>query len=327
MEKISIRSYRKGDEFSFFKLDRQLEEHPFNRRSIKNFLWKFKKKNPFGKFINFFSYQGKKIIAHFGAVPLKWIIRNKEVLGSCSIAMMVKPEWQNKGLIKFVGDRVFKSLVKNKVRFVYGYPNQKSYSLHIKLWNYRDFINQKTYILKKKIVDVSNNFVVKEVKTFKTKHDLFWNENKKNYEAILDRNSKFLNWRYLGRPDHKYFCFNISDEQNNLLGYFVLKLYKSKKVTKIHIVDIFFKELSGNDLKQACLSVLQTVYKYKFNENEISFWMNGNKKLVRTFAAIGFKVSEERRMILKKLDSKKEKSIQINPKNFYFTMGDTLEVY
>ena len=71
MEKISIRSYRKGDEFSFFKLDRQLEEHPFNRRSIKNFLWKFKKKKPIWKIYKFFFISRKKNYSPFWCRPIK----------------------------------------------------------------------------------------------------------------------------------------------------------------------------------------------------------------------------------------------------------------
>ena len=77
---VSIRKYKNGDEKGFHKLDRELEEHPFNRRSISNYSWKFKGKNPFGKSVSYFATHKKKIIAHFGAIPLGWYVRNKFVL-------------------------------------------------------------------------------------------------------------------------------------------------------------------------------------------------------------------------------------------------------
>ncbi len=57
---LNIRKYRSGDEEGFHKLDRELEEHPYNRRSISNYIWKFKGKNPFGKSVSYFSTNKKK---------------------------------------------------------------------------------------------------------------------------------------------------------------------------------------------------------------------------------------------------------------------------
>lgn len=327
MSEIKIRSYKNGDEKNFYKLDRILEEHPFNRRSIENFLWKFRGKNPFGKATNFFCYSKKELLAHFGAIPLIWNINNRKVLAGCSIAMMVKPEWQNKGLIKFVGDKVFVELKKNKFNFIYGYPNNKSYDLHLKFWKYQNCILQKTYVLKKKIKVISKNFTIKKIKKFDKHYDKFWNKNYKTHDAILDRNSNFLNWRYIDRPDCKYLCYYLFNDLNEIQGYFVLKFYKDKKLKKIHIIDIFLKNLNKVQLKQVCYSIIETIYKCNLNENQISFWLNGNKNLLNAFKSIGFKACDKRVMIIKKLDERNCKINSINLSKIYFTMGDTLEIY
>ena len=39
-----IREYKVGDEKDILKLDRFLEEHPWNRRNLKNWKWKYKGK-------------------------------------------------------------------------------------------------------------------------------------------------------------------------------------------------------------------------------------------------------------------------------------------
>ena len=40
---FKIRKYKSGDEKQILKLDRLVEEHPWNRRNIQNWYWKFKK--------------------------------------------------------------------------------------------------------------------------------------------------------------------------------------------------------------------------------------------------------------------------------------------
>ena len=113
--------------------------------------------------------------------------------------MMVTPEWQSKGLIKFVGDKVFDDLKKNKVDFVYGFPNEKAYLLHKNIWNYKDAFDQNLYLInRKKIIEENNKeFVITPIDKFEKSYDLFWSKNRKDYKNILDRRSSFLNWRYL----------------------------------------------------------------------------------------------------------------------------------
>ena len=226
MMSLKIRKYKKRDEIGFFNLDRELEEHPFNRRSKLNYIWKFNDKNQFGKSISFFATYKKKIIAHFGAIPLGWYLNSKYTLGSCSIAMMVTPEWQSKGLIKFVGDKVFDDLKKNKVDFVYGFPNEKAYLLHKNIWNYKDAFVQNLYLInRKKIIEENNKeFVIAPINKFKKSFDLFWSKNRKDYKNILDRRSSFLNWRYLKRPDDQYKPFFVYQKKKND------RIFYSKKI-------------------------------------------------------------------------------------------------
>ena len=76
-------------------------------RNLKNWEWKYKGKNTFGKSIVFVATNNQKILATFSIIPLKYKIMGRIVNGSCSIAMIVHPKYQNKGLIKFVADKLF----------------------------------------------------------------------------------------------------------------------------------------------------------------------------------------------------------------------------
>ena len=50
-------------------------------------------------------------------------------------------------------------------------------------------------------------------------------------EYLLLGDAVFLNWRYLERPDQKYYAFGIY-EDNTLAGYVILKLYKDGEILK-----------------------------------------------------------------------------------------------
>lgn len=323
MNNLKIRKYKKGDENGFFKLDRKLEEHPFNRRNKPNFMWKYKGKNPFGKSISYFAEYKKQIIAHFAAIPLGWKIRSKNILGGCSIAMMVHPDWQSKGLIKFVGDEVMKDLLNNDVSFIYGYPNDKAYNLHKNIWRYDDAFDQNLYSIKKEKIKnfFYKGYIFKKVSKFGKTYDDFWNKYYKRYQYILDRNSKFLNWRYADRPDQRYFL-NLIFKEKELEGYFILKKYTQKKKTTIHIIDIFSKVQDQKKTNLLILAINAFIKKEFSNFLDISLWLNGSKKFQNSLKNAGYQISSSRKMIYKKI-----KKNNINFKNMYFTMGDTLEIY
>jgi len=324
MKNLKIRKYCKGDEKGFLALDRKLEEHKYNRRSISNFLWKYKSKNFFGKSVNYFSEYNNKIIAHFGAIPLGWYLNSKYTLGSCSIAMMVTPEWQSKGLIKFVGDKVFDDLKKNKVDFVYGFPNEKAYLLHKNIWNYKDAFNQNLYLINlKKIIEENNKeFVITPIDKFEKSYDLFWSKNRKDYKNILDRRSSFLNWRYLKRPDDQYKPFFVY-QKKKLLGYFILKKYYDGKTLTIHVIDLFFKDTSQSNFNKLFKNIFSYIKKNQKTFDNISLWINGSRKINNSLLNLGFRIISSRKMIYKNLLSKKN----LNLNKMYFTMGDTLEIY
>ena len=324
MKKLKIRKYRKGDEKGFLTLDRKLEEHKYNRRSISNFLWKYRGPNFFGKSVNYFSEYNNKIIAHFGAIPLGWFLKSKYSYGGCSIAMMVDPEWQSKGLIKFVGDKVFDELRKNKIDFVYGFPNKKSYLLHKNIWNYNDAFEQKLYHINRKkiIVNERKEFTIFPIKKFNRSYDLFWLKNRKDYKNILDRRSSFLNWRYLKRPDVNYYPFFVH-HKNKLFGYFILKNFYDGKNHTLHIIDLFFKNIEQLIFDQLFNDVLSYIKNSQKSFDNISLWINGSKKINNSLLKLGFKIISSRKMIYKNLSNNKK----LNLKKIYFTMGDTLEIY
>lgn len=322
-----IRKYKKGDEVGILKLDRLVEEHVWNRRNLRNWFWKFNKKKRSMKSIVYVCEKNNKIIATFAILPIKWKIYNQELKASHSIAMIVHPDYQNKGLIKFVADKVIQKAKSKKFEFVYGYPNQKAYDLHKYFFGYEDAFDQNLYFKKlKKEINKKNfkGFNLIETKFFSKSHDKLWQDIKNEYPIILKRSSEFLNWRYAERPDHRYYIFTLYYNKKNI-GYMVLKIYKEKKILRGHIIDIFVSQKDLRYFRYLIDSANNFFIKKKCHE--ITMWLNGSKKLQKSLILKDFKIKSYRKMICKfDLNNKDYKNI-LNPKSWYFTMGDTFEIY
>ena len=172
---------------------------------------------------------------------MNYLIKNKIIKGSHSIAMIVHPQWQNKGLIKFVADKLFQHAIERKIKFIYGYPNTNAYQIHKSIFGYKDINQQKLFHKKLKKINHFDENRIKEKKIlhFDSEIDKLWKSIKNQYNVCVERSKQFLNWRYTNRPDVKYFLFKYYQD-NKIVGYSVLKKYKEKKITQEAILSMFF---------------------------------------------------------------------------------------
>lgn len=322
---MNIRKYKKKDEIQILKLDRLVEEHPWNRRNLKNWLWKYKGKNPSGRSLVWVAEKEKKIVATFSVIPLEYILNKKIVLGGCSIAMIVHPDYQNKGLIKFVADKLFENATLNKINFIYGYPNERAYQIHKKIFLYKDVSMQNLFsrkLNKKNIVNKIKNFKIEKIYKFSKNFEEFLIRVKKQKKICLNRTTQFLKWRYLQRPDHKYSLFLFKNNNNKICGYVVLKIYKENKINRGHIIDCFYDK-NENIFSE----IIQFSERYFYNRgcDEITLWLQGDLNAKSKLKYFKYKIINKRPMICKFLNKNLKKTL--NGKEWFFTMGDTLEIY
>lgn len=327
---IKIRPYNDNDEKGIMKLDFLVEEHPWNRRNLPNWKWRFKGENPAGKSLVWVAEDQNNILATFAIIPMMYFVNGITIKGSHSTAMIVDPKWQNKGLIKFVADKLINNAISDKIFFTYGYPNERAYELHKRLLGYKDISDQKFYYYnfeknKKDISsDSSKNFIFKEIKEFDLSFDKLWESVKEKFEAVVIRKKEFLNWRYINRPDIRYFPFGLF-EKDKLLGYCVLKIYKEEKILRGHFLDVFTDPENGQVFHD--LIIKGMLFLQKNECHEVNLWLQGSKLFQKILNEIGFTISGSRPMICRfNIDNKKLEKSLIEDK-WFFTMGDTLEIY
>ena len=141
----------------------------------------------------------------------------------------------------------------------------------------------------------------------------------------LNRSSKFLNWRYLSRPDAKYYAFQFLDSKKIISGYVILKVYNEANIKRGHIIDIMYNSKKLEIFNQI-LNFCNNFF-YKKRCKEITLWLQGDELGKKILKKQNYSIQSKRPMICKFIDiSKKDKKI-MEQKNWYFVMGDTLEIY
>ena len=320
-----IREYKKNDEIGIMSLDNSLLSHKWNKRNLSNWYWKYKSK--ISNSIIIVAEYKKKIIGHFAVIPIYYSINKKKILSSHSIGLMIAKKWQSRGLVKFLSEKLFYLTEKNNINQIYGFPNKLALKLHTLLFNYKliemiNILNFK-YSYKYKYKKIDSNFKIEKIKKFNKLHDIFFQNNLNRYKVFLYRNSNFLNWRYLARPDKEYFAFNIY-EKNQLMGYCILKLYKENKILKGHILDFFTinKKVVQKNLIFFCMNFL----KFK-GADLIDLFIKGDKVLENIFREQNFKIINKVPLVCKFSNNSKKANKLFNKANWFMTQGDSLEIY
>jgi hypothetical protein len=100
-----------------------------------------------------------------------------------------------------------------------------------------------------------DDFEVIQIQSFDDNNDTFWEEIKPQYNFILDKSSKFLNWRYCDSRAGN-FIIKKAVKDGKVLGYIVTELVKDEKYNEGFIVDLLAltERLDVADalLKDAC---------------------------------------------------------------------------
>jgi hypothetical protein len=323
---MEIRPYRRGDEAEILKLDARELPSKWNSRNLENWKWKFLDSNPAGPSFIWVAELKDQIVAHFAAVPYRLKVFNTEVLASHSIGALVESRYQNRGLLKLVGDRLLGELKENGVVCTWGFPNQRAYEFEKKALGYQDLINfNEWYLARNRFPGQFSSTATRSIDMFDTSFDDLWQRCSNDYTVISKRDSEYLNWRYLERPDLEYFPFAFY-EQNQVQGYVVLKLYREEDLLRGHILDIFARK---NDvLAISSLIERSLAFFYEREVDEVTVWFWGNHLVSEILQSNGFEAKKtDRPLIIRMNDDSLHSDNLLDKSNWYFTMGDSTEIF
>jgi len=318
--KISSRSYESGDEYPILDLFKQV----FKREmSLEFWRWRFVN-NPFGKAVIRLSFDASKLVGHYAVIPMNVQVQGKSTKAALSMTTMVHQDYRGSGIFTNLAQESYKAAAERGTEFVFAFPNENSYYPFIKMLGWKGF--GKMSILEK---DVETNYTenaseidVHQIERFDSRIDLLWDKVKQRYPVIVPRTRQFLNWRFVQSPDETYTKFVVGNNEE-LLGYVVLKVYVAPTGGKGHIVDMLTVEDEAVVRK-----LLRRTYSYFTAQgiNNISCWCQDNSFYAHILEAEGFsrKEMEGTYFGIKILDGRSDllKSVESFP-NWFLSMGDS----
>jgi predicted N-acetyltransferase YhbS len=241
-----VRSYHDGDEVGIVEL--QNTEPRTRPYMLERWFWRYKN-NPYG-FLTVVAEHDGKIVGHMAWWLLEMKFGGKKIVASQASELVVHPGYRRQGMFLAMGKALAEMAQDQGVQFTYGFPNAPAYVGHLQygwvdvaqipmLAGYFD-----TYpMIRRPLSSIANLFYRKLTKKIVTidiaKIDRFpesintLTENALlRYGIFVERNAKYLNWRFFQNPEQQYEVFAYEK------GY-VVTLAESLDKRKVgYIVDI-----------------------------------------------------------------------------------------
>lgn len=323
---MKLRPYQPGDEAGILALDAELFPDPYQHRTPDNWRWKYRGANPAGEAVIWVMEHDGAIVAHFAVIPVRVKYFDHELTASHSIASMVAVKYQNKGLIKFVSDRVLEETGRRGWAFTWGFPNKLAHAYHLKLLKYCD-LTELRFLEKVKdtlavTVPCPAGCTVMPIEVFDAKVDELWQQASLAFPIAVARRQKFLNWRYLSRPDQKYEAYGAFRD-GRLDGYIIVKLFQAETELRGHLVDMLVRP-GGQDVFK--LLVRQAECRCRAaGVARLNTFMLGATDYRAALRELGYLPAAAKPLICR--INVPQYAAAGDAANWYFAMGDSLEIF
>ena len=242
---------------------------------------------------------------------------------------------------------------------IFGFPNQQAYPIHMKYgWldicafqlmikplDLRRILGK--YVIHNKflleIFAMIGNLIIKmlfrtknspkvsgltitKILCFDNRIDDFWKKVSDDYNIIVVRDKKYLNWRYFDAPNKHYMVY-IAEKEGEICGYMVLGCKMKDDMTFGYIFDII-APMDREDIIQ-CL-ILKAVDCFK-KEKVVAIFakMVANGVYRKSFLKNGFAphFKYKGRFIIYNPTTIVPEKILKNPKNWFIQLGDSVGAY
>lgn len=296
-----------------------LFEDVFNKEMpVSYWKWRYDKGPIKEKYIKLM-WMENKLIGHYAVFPMYLRVNNKLIKTGFSMTTMTSPLHRGKGIFVKLARSLYEDNF-NNINIIWGFPNENSIHGFTKYLEWEHLININMLSIKLngckyKGIKLDNIF---EANYFNRDYDDLIYSMSCKYKIIVNKDSNYLNWRYISNPINKYYLYEYR-EDSKLVGYCVCKLYKTDKYIEGDIVDIF----CAND------EVFKITILYSLQKMEelgcinVNIWMM-DMRYKQILYNIGFQETDSVTHFGLKINSDSmNNDIFLNSNNWYITMGDS----
>lgn len=353
-----IRKYREGDERQINDLFNLVFGES---RTLKEWRNKFVE-NPYmtaqslSSLITVAESEGN-IVGIYANLPIIFKMKNSLLRVAQPVDNMVHPRFQ--GSAKVIRDLFaiqYERAEEDGIYFGFGVPNERYYPIGKRFLGYKDVgmlctlfkrLNWRLAIrgrltsflhfainpvkrLSARIVRASLAFSGWEkrvrlvnVERFDERVDNLWERAKGRYGVMAVRDCRYLNWRYVEKPDDPYY-YLLAEADGEVLGYIILKLKKSLESNVGFIVDMLSVEERSDKV------LIKAALRHFLNE-EVDYVLCRALReglLYKSLLNLGFIEREEFKPapVVYKLFREVDEYFLKKPGNWYLTYGDQIDV-
>src|SRR4030042_1978794 len=276
-----IRIYQEDDEYEILDLLElvfgQWPGYDIKCDPIDHWRWKYLE-NPVNKGLISLCLDNDKIIGCFHSVPMNIKIGDNIYKCTTGTDLAVHPDYRRMGIYGKMKTLLYEVEKKENISFHFGvsgnpilienskrigqryfpyetykYVKIKEMNEHIKNWD--DVSATKIFgystlytlnIIKRSYskIDVNSYYDIINIDHFSESINEFWDKVNKEYDFIVERRKEYLNWRYTS-PNCSSYKILVAYDHNNIKGYIVLKIDRSKPIYPVGFIVDLLTESNG----------------------------------------------------------------------------------
>lgn len=230
---LAIRAYRDGDESAILAL---FEECFHHRRSLERWAWEYRD-NPYGngKISLAFDADGRPA-AHHAGYPVRFVGFGAEPVVAFQIGDLMSAPWARgigRGPTSVLARTVrhfYEHFSRGRVGFHYGFHTATAKGFALRFMGSR-VVEPVTYRVRPLpgrslalglVTRLLSGVAVVPIERFDERFDELWQRLRGVYGLAIERDSRYLNWRYADCPDGEYRGYTV-ERKGRLLGWGVFR--------------------------------------------------------------------------------------------------------
>ena len=316
MKGISYRSYQELDEYRHIELMWSSSMHV---RNVQYWNWLNSEYWGGGKPIIEYAFSNSRLIGSYVIHPLNLSYAGRIFKSGFATQVIIHPEYRDMSILKNLTDNIIKACELSGLDFIYGFPNDSIWNIHIRMFGWKDVGKISTLKLCNAgamHIDSQKNIFVVTDDDYVEVCEFIWTTSSNNCPNLVSfiNSAEWAIWRYYKNPLQYYKLLALRGK-DGLEGVIAIKYYNKNSVLIGHIIGLHVL----NDSSTVIASLLlEAVKEFKFvGVDVITMWQPNNSLVKKCILDFGFKKNGEVtnfgiRRISKNYNDKMDESINWN---------------
>lgn len=234
-------------------------DNPFNSQPLIDLMW-----------------DGDVLAGHYALWPFEMSYKGNIVEAAMSMTTMTKPSYSGLGIFTTLARKSYeRANDEHGIELIWGFPNKNSHYGFITKLNWKDIAIIPTLTLRVDLLSKKlnyDNFYIAEKFTLEDANSI--QVNNPTNVLHVNKNTAYLNWRYVMHPTNKYYILKSTELQ----GFIVFKIFKKQDAYSENInIDIVEWNVC-NDSKQTEIAIGMIITftrdTLQYQINRMNIWMS-----------------------------------------------------